>query len=497
MASPRPRRALLFAAALGLRPVAGGGDYRGIVEEYCNVAKDWGPLPERPVGVDKLLQVQVFIRHGARVLCSAKKCWPGDDQGEFTCSLNYLENSVDGQASRPLTPSFRVQYLDGRNSLPGNCLVGQLVSDGFEQEQRNGQRLREAYVAREGLLPGSLEGFTPERLDDLLFLRSSDVPRTKQSGMALMSGLYNQSGSGGGAPLRLHTMDLARENMLTNEKNCAAVKSTTEAFFKSYPAAAELKSMCEELGQPTDGSPSSLNACMWFLNGQIDCVMSRMCPTVPFHPRNVTIPEKFLKDDAALFLRLWKVVDEAQFAFFEALKKVGTGPFVKEVLDAAKLAAEGDERAKSFLLWSGHDTGPMEPLCAAFRLRSKAPYWPPFASMLVLELWHTATGPAVRWLSNGAAVGNGVQPFADFRLQAEALIPSEEDCRPPPHCREAGECWHPSIYAAEIPGRVGDRLDWGLAAVALGTGGATFALLGMALLARTCQRGPRLLGEGA
>lgn len=36
--------------------------------------------------------------------------------------------------------------MDGRNVYPGNCLVGQLTSKGFDQEYGNGEVFRAAYV---------------------------------------------------------------------------------------------------------------------------------------------------------------------------------------------------------------------------------------------------------------------------------------------------------------------------------------------------------------
>jgi len=454
-------------------------DYERIVEEYCHTAKDWGAIPQRPKEAERLLQVQVFIRHGARVQCTADACWPGDAEGNFTCGLNYLESSVDSDGP-PLTQDFRTEYLPGRNALPGNCMTGQLVPDGLQMQVANGERLREAYVLRERLLPESLRGMEQGDLKRAFFLRSTDVPRTRQSGMALFSGLYRDHRGSRPPYLQLHTMDTSEENMWINTKVCPTAQLATDEFFRTYSGAEALEGMCRELGQDVDGSPASRHRCMSFLGRRVDCLMSRMCPTVPFHPRNSTIPPAYLSDAAALLRRLWRTVDRAQFEYFRALRRPGIGPFVSEVLAAASAAAEGRREATPFVLWSGHDTGPMEPLWAAFDLREGPPFWPPFASMLVLELWNSSSGPLARWVSNGAVVGGGPWAWPELRRRSLALVPSAEECRAPSPKAGIGR-----DEEQPRPRVLGPQMS--LSTVAPALAGASLALLSVAACHRSQQ----------
>lgn len=202
-------------------------DYGDIVPHYCHVGMDWGPIPARPAKATELLQVQVFIRHGARTQSDSTFCWEGDNEGNYTCGLYYLENSI--RSGGPMTWPFRTEYMQGRNGLPGNCLTGQLVEEGFEMERSNGRRLREAYVDRERFLPVTLPFASHADLDSTLFFRSTDVPRTKQSAMALISGLYEEATNP--SYLSLRTMDIDQENMLVTKKVCPAVTWQTGAFF--------------------------------------------------------------------------------------------------------------------------------------------------------------------------------------------------------------------------------------------------------------------------
>ncbi|CAK0886685.1 unnamed protein product [Prorocentrum cordatum] len=407
-------------------------DYQGVVEHYCHERKDWGKLPARPENASQLLQVQVFIRHGARTQCSTKPaCWAAEDQdtGSYTCDLSFMENTVLGVdgAGGPAGPFFRTVYLPGRNALPGggNCMVGQLVKSGFDMEVQNGQRLREAYVDREGFLPVALADVDPEVFMKDFFLRSTDVPRTRQSGMALFTGIYGDVDTGRMPHITLNTMDFANENMLVSNACPEAAQLAQRRYFETLENEEEILNLCRQLA-PSSVDSSSTNDCFWFLQHLVDCLMSRACPTVPFQPHNSTIPPEFLSDDAALFRKVWAATDTAQHGYFKALARLGIGPFVGEVLHAAKGALNGS--APKFLLFSGHDTGPMEPLWAAFGLRPTPPYWPPFASMLVLEVWNSSGGPLTRWISNGEVAGGGTAPFESFAHQAEALVPGREEC---------------------------------------------------------------------
>mmetsp|Transcript_40983 Transcript_40983/g.104208 ORF Transcript_40983/g.104208 Transcript_40983/m.104208 type:complete len:504 (-) Transcript_40983:45-1556(-) len=487
--------ALLALGRLGLAAY----DYEDIVQQYCHTAMDWGSLPERPSGATELLQVQVFIRHGARTQCTPDFCWDGDSEGNWTCQLSYLENSI--MTNSPMTPNFRTMYMPGRNAISGNCLTGQLVEAGFEMEKNNGKRLREAYIDREKLLPDTLADVEMQDLERLMFVRSTDVPRTKQSGMALMSGLYSESQVGALPYLPLKTMDIANENMKVNTKVCPAAGPAADQYFSDLPQGHvdELKALCAKLNP----SKTTNSDCFWWLQHLVDCMMSRVCPTVPFSPKNTTLPPSLLSDDAALMRRVWKVVDEVQWGYFHALTRVGAfGALAYDFFTPAEQAAQGSEAPK-FLLFSGHDTGPMEPLWAALDLRKNPPFWPPFASMAVLEIWAMGSGPVVRWVSNGDVVVGPI-PFAEFKAQLSALVGSAKLCHTTP---VRTQLWSDApettaAAAAAAPADLAPERPWplgaGLLAAVIATSavaGAGSALLAVSLARRSGPRAGKHEGE--
>merc|ERR1719157_233299 len=110
-------------------------------------------------------------------------------------------------------------------------MVGQLVKSGFDMEFQNGRRLREAYVDQEWLLPATLTDVAPEVFTRDFFLRSTDVPRTRQSGMALFTGMYSDVNTGRMPHLTLNTMDFAKENMLVNNACPQATQRAEMRYF--------------------------------------------------------------------------------------------------------------------------------------------------------------------------------------------------------------------------------------------------------------------------
>jgi len=315
--------------------------------------------------------------------------------------------------------------MEGRNNLPGNCLVGQLVESGFEMERLNGKRLRQAYVEVEKLLP---EAWWHASTDSNVFLRSTDVPRTKQSAMALIAGLVGKPAADAIPNFRLMTMDYAQENMFVNKRVCPAVESKQKEFYESLSKETthELLTLCDSLNH----RKKTVKECAIWLSHLIDCLMSRICTTVPFHPRNTTVPAKFFSNESALLRRVWEVVDQMQWQYFQAMTSAGAfGSLTSEILKAADIAAGRllSHSTQKLLLYSGHDTGPMEPLYAALQLRTEPPFWPPFASMLSMEIWNSTSGPLVRLVLNSKVVVDAT-PWDKYRERLQTLSQTVAKC---------------------------------------------------------------------
>lgn len=159
---------------------------------------------------------QVFIRHGDRTLARANKCWDGDD-AVWDCDLAQLQHTsvTPGQQAVKLGRVYRKQFIPGEEYLHGDCGIGQLTSIGHDQQHMNGANLRDAYITGAGLLPsvraracvsfvpsacGNVHSLTHaahtcthqglEAAVDSMMLRSDNSQRTKESGQALISGMF-------------------------------------------------------------------------------------------------------------------------------------------------------------------------------------------------------------------------------------------------------------------------------------------------------------------
>lgn len=124
--------------------------------------------------------------------------------------------------------AWRKQYLPNVETLPGNCMAGQLTVQGSLQHRALGQNLRALYVDALAVLPPSLDP-TGTRM----VFRSTDIPRTIQSAWNLVEGAWpNSSGL-----YSLMTMDLGQENMSGgNLVACPALQDALSARRRSGTA---------------------------------------------------------------------------------------------------------------------------------------------------------------------------------------------------------------------------------------------------------------------
>ena len=166
--------------------------------DYCskNIAsKSIPPLTANELAqVVELKQVQVMIRHGARTPYGLFPCWKDYDVSWNDCNVTELmiESPSMTSPKRPASWLFRKLYDGSATYLGGNCLTGQLISEGYQQEMINGEVLYDAYI--EGALPL----FPTNQWEELnttteIYLRSDDEQRTLMSGQILLHTFFNVS----------------------------------------------------------------------------------------------------------------------------------------------------------------------------------------------------------------------------------------------------------------------------------------------------------------
>lgn len=145
--------------------------------------------------VQSLEQVQVIARHGARSPALREcKCWR-NYQPWNNCNVSEL--MIETISKTVTVPWYYRKVYDGSpNYLHGDCMSGQLLVEGYQQELRNGQLLREAYLERTSdsdLLLFQSRNWS--EVESEVYIRSDDEQRTLMSGQLIVNEMFQVSPS--------------------------------------------------------------------------------------------------------------------------------------------------------------------------------------------------------------------------------------------------------------------------------------------------------------
>ena len=365
---------LLMAGAIAISAAGQESDF-----SYCNVPLD---LPENSLTSQMTLtQLQVVIRHGDRVpttkLPIGTVPWVCD---VFAHTLRYLD----------VSPQAVNQVIDGPFSFPPSCANGQLTVTGRDQQLALGAVMRKKYVERLGFLPPAL---TPSNQAQFLF-RSTDVPRTRQSGQAFLVGLYPGPSRIGNPTLALDLRDL--DNISPNPILCPKLSILGPEYLNSPLFAEVVKNNLDaarETGEKigtwhvgTDPKTREAEEVASFLEtiGASDNLFGRYC-----HGKEM--PEGVGLEDVE---NMRVASDQAMagnytFTFPNPeATRLTIGNFLGDIRNAMIRAAR-QEPAPRMALYSGHDVT-VWPLLAALSQDNAVEV--PFASHMAFELWQDDDG---------------------------------------------------------------------------------------------------------
>eukprot|EP00658_Telonema_sp_P-2_P036464 TRINITY_DN26370_c0_g1_i1.p1 TRINITY_DN26370_c0_g1~~TRINITY_DN26370_c0_g1_i1.p1 ORF type:complete len:459 (-),score=86.90 TRINITY_DN26370_c0_g1_i1:258-1634(-) len=429
---------------------------------YCNAQMETGIIPPlaNSSGAE-LVQVQIMVRHGARTPATKAACWPGDET-QFDCRSDPT-GTVLFDGATPSASVFRAngwesERLFGYNQSyvmrGGSCLQGQLVASGYRMHNENGRHMRDAYVKTstnpQGLLPAELGGNA-----DQFYLRADSTPpaqRTKMSGEALFGSMYPGAGKNALA-------DIPICNNAPNSIPFGSMCSEVMAILSTPPeipfiSAEHTKEVTEPLMRkvaaltnktlPTEQESRLPLTNTIFLEGAVECSWARLCETVPAVGRSVPqgilniLPE--LVDEVTL--QLTAVFNNSK------IKKFGTGPILRDLVVGAEAAVSQLETARKFIMYSGHDIGPIMNVWTTLGIGPGT--WAPFASVISFELYKMESGEhAMRIVTNGVVqqlVGStpdGLVGWKDFRTRfLDPVIPNQDQ----------GEC--PEMFTPEVLKRI-------------------------------------------
>lgn len=323
------------------------------------------------------------------------------------------------------------------SALPGHCTMGHLTDRGlmqaYAQGLRLGAHLKTLYAAR---------GTALETAD--IDARSTDYHRTRATTMGVLSGVVNTAialgpGEKGRLPAVVYR-DGAHDYLPMSDRVCKA-----SAYVKEAYAAAEwvdyVNATMPALQTAVDGIAGADKT---DVSSFFDCVKTRLCHQKP-------LPDAYTE---ALDTQLSDYMDKYWNQVFfhdhpRAARLFSGGVLLVLYAELSRVLAAGAaalDARPSVVLRGGHDFGPMMNLCSALDLGNKrASYWPPYVSMLNLEiaavpaaLAHTASRIGVRAILNGEGAAMGVCtghteagafcPLETLIAALEPMLPSAEEC---------------------------------------------------------------------
>ncbi|KAF2072873.1 hypothetical protein CYY_005821 [Polysphondylium violaceum] len=309
-----------------------------------------------------LEMVQILMRHGDRTPLYSTLL---SNMDQWDCSLStYMLPSQSSQqnALSNVNRLFRKVYMPNREYLPGNCSVGQLTSLGFEQHLQLGQTFQSLYIEKYGLLSSQLD-------PNVMYFRSTDVPRTLQSAQAHITALYPSNSNPG--IINLNTMDSYFEDMSPNALLCPEYgilvqnTTTTADYIQFESENAQFKQqLMTTLG--VNVFPG------W--SGVMDLFFATQCHDLPL-PQGISQADV----DKVYANAIWQWKYQLSFPI---VARLGSSPFLNELVNNIKAFLQGQTSVKYFL-FSGHDDS-VGPLVNLFGLLVD---WPPYASHVELELW--------------------------------------------------------------------------------------------------------------
>ncbi|KAI9297430.1 phosphoglycerate mutase-like protein [Neoconidiobolus thromboides FSU 785] len=332
------------------------------------------------------------------------------DNLTFKPSTKYYQNSCD-----PNVSPFNYCSLNPYSSLfwPGNCSAGQLTPKGMAYQVKLGQNLKKIYHEKTGLIQ---ENWLGNQKD--ILVRASDVWRTHQSAISLMSGMfpfnYNtqfDSAQFRNLELPIFTLPAEIEYMVPNPKNCPNIAILEKKITQSKAMKELLNFTLPDRKQFLDMVYDSNSTRKFEYNRAFDffyftdIFQVRKCHNKKNicskrDPTNCVTPA--MVDNTMIASNgQYRIMYRDNEAQFPLLAKLRMGPFLLEmkrkflahianleksdkIIDFNHPAYSMMGQLKKIYYYSGHDTS-VTPLLGA--LNSTEMRWPPYSSNIQFELW--------------------------------------------------------------------------------------------------------------
>lgn len=344
-----------------------------------------------------LRQAFIFTRHGAR----APFVHFPKDRGVWECGQEMLISPTTKDDDVHRFPPGATLVYDVANTLRGTCYAGQLTNIGLRENEVLGARWFERYSLLTGLVG---ESFNPEEIR----LRSTDIPRVKQSLTAQIQGMYGPSLAMSNSSPFIHVPEKDKDP-LADQAACTGFKKNQAFLYKKMsPAITEyserLQRVLDALGYVPEEEDTEYDAwaTVW------DNLITRTWLGMPL-PTHITRQDVLIGGRIAdLTAQMMYCNDNPEVSLIFTRARIG--PYLTELLDLIG-------SSEQLHITAAHDTTIM-PLMAAFAGRGWDCSWPPYASHIELQIWEDGEASLVRlYYQNHMVVPVGCETTVNCRLE--------------------------------------------------------------------------------
>ncbi|PVZ99671.1 hypothetical protein BB558_004316 [Smittium angustum] len=363
--------------------------------DYCQA-----PYPDpdtyTPLSNSKLVFVQTVTRHGTRTpsffVPNNKAVY--NDCGD---SLNHLyEDNVHGDEVSGTVTQSTYSSKSGPKGFgyaywQGNCFSGQLVNFGKKQQYDLGSVMRKIYVDKLGYLSKTLA----KNSTGSIYVRTSNIPRTTDSAINFLGGLYPPQFREQGAVVKTGYVPSEQEYMYFNPAACPNISKLFATIMGSEQYQQYFNKTVPDLNRFINilGVPASNTAFSTQWGNAFDAAMAPLCMNKPL-PCNkngtcLTAADAKLGLENFYQEHLSLRRDNSQFA---NLYKLGEAPMLDDLISNIKEAIEFDEKntnpalSRPFSLYSAHDETIVY-ILAALNASNEDMLPPPYTSSIVTEVW--------------------------------------------------------------------------------------------------------------
>lgn len=359
-------------------------EYDSQTKQYCNAPHKVEGKEREQISGYQLKQVQILIRHGDRAPIDPKVL-PNTEPVKISCRFNLSNALYRYDLYRFATVikknSFLVKNSDNKILLEERdvCEGGQLTPTGILQHIYLGSHLRTSYIE-------FLKKLDPSKDVHILV---TDVPRTKQSVAALISGMFSkevlESKVNSPFSINVHKDHIDDAHLLLDEKEndlpCTMITKKSKEFWssKKYQSFQEdVRPLYRELAIALSSQGNDLPK----FNRIVDIFYTRICHElgIPLGPNGKAIPGHVVKEFLDMSSRYHYIKHSAPLAELQALSLFSL------IAKHALLSIRNEKEQKKVILYSGHDSM-IHPFLQV--IDQKFQDWPPYASRIVIEIYLT------------------------------------------------------------------------------------------------------------